>query len=74
LSSGPIVREEEPGRKAWCSCGLSKRQPMCDGSHRSVGKAPVIVELTEKKTCAWCTCKQTKTPPYCDGTHKTLPA
>jgi CDGSH iron-sulfur domain-containing protein 3 len=70
LSVGPIVREEEPGRKAWCACGLSKKQPFCDGSHKAVGKAPVVVELTEKKTVAWCMCKRTKTPPYCDGSHK----
>ena len=22
----------------WCSCGLSEKQPFCDGSHRKEGK------------------------------------
>ena len=21
----------------WCSCGLSKKQPFCDGSHKNAG-------------------------------------
>ena len=71
----PWVVEEQPGRKAWCACGESQKQPYCDGSHRTLntGKVPVIVELTEAKKVAWCGCKETKTPPYCDGTHRSLP-
>ena len=73
--NAPFVRDEQPGRKAWCACGESAKQPFCDGSHSrlNTGKVPVIVELTEAKKVAWCGCKETKTPPFCDGTHKTLP-
>lgn len=73
--NSPFVVDEQPGRKAWCSCGHSQKQPYCDGSHSrlNTGMSPVIVELTEAKTVAWCGCKATKTPPYCDGTHKHLP-
>jgi len=66
----PYVIETEPRRYAWCSCGESKKQPFCDGSHGSTGMLPMHVEITEKKTVAWCGCKATSTPPYCDGTHK----
>ncbi|MBI5200377.1 MAG: CDGSH iron-sulfur domain-containing protein [Elusimicrobia bacterium] len=71
----PYVKEEAAGTKAWCSCGHSKNQPYCDGSHgrENTGMRPVVFNFTEPKKVAWCGCKKTKTPPFCDGTHKTLP-
>jgi len=69
---GPYVKEEKPGKRAWCSCGESTRQPYCDGSHIGTAHSPVLVEITQAKTIVWCGCKQTKTPPYCDGTHKKI--
>ena len=27
---------------AWCSCGLSKKQPFCDNSHKGTEFKPVI--------------------------------
>ena len=45
----PYVKEEPPGKRAWCACGLSTRQPYCDGSHIGTGISPVIVEIKEKK-------------------------
>jgi CDGSH-type Zn-finger protein len=68
----PIVRAMAAGSYSWCSCGLSKNQPFCDGSHKGTGFAPKRVELTEAKTVAWCACKHSKNAPFCDGTHKTL--
>lgn len=70
--NSPYVLEMEPRRYAWCSCGQSKKQPFCDGSHSDTGMFPVVVEITEKKKIAWCGCKATRTPPYCDGTHKSF--
>ncbi|MDE2038740.1 MAG: CDGSH iron-sulfur domain-containing protein [Elusimicrobia bacterium] len=69
----PWVVEEQPGKKAWCSCGESLKQPYCDGSHArlNTGKRPVICEIDQPKKVAWCGCKRTKTPPFCDGSHKT---
>ncbi len=74
IQKRPYVKQEEPGKKAWCSCGESENQPYCDGSHsrKETGKSPIIVEIEEAKTVAWCGCRETKTPPYCDGTHANL--
>jgi CDGSH-type Zn-finger protein len=69
---GPYEIEVEPRKYAWCSCGLSQKQPFCDASHRLTDMRSVVVEFSEKKTVYFCGCKQTKTPPYCDGTHNNL--
>lgn len=70
---GPFTKDEQPGKFAWCSCGQSKNQPYCDGSHKAAGLfRPLKLELPEEKRVSWCGCKHTKTPPFCDGTHKTL--
>lgn len=68
----PYVKQENPGKRAWCSCGLSIKQPFCDGSHKNGDLSPLIVDVKESCELAWCGCKQTKTPPYCDGSHELL--
>lgn len=68
----PIVENVEPGTYFWCSCGLSKTQPFCDGSHKGTGFAPQKVVIEESKLCAWCTCKHSRTAPFCDGSHGSL--
>lgn len=68
----PVVCELEPGEYWWCSCGMSKNQPYCDGSHKGTAFSPQKVEITEKRRYALCTCKQTKKSPFCDGAHKDL--
>jgi len=54
----------------WCSCGLSIRQPFCDGSHKKEGtfKSQKIT-FVESKDIFFCGCKLTKNPPFCDGSH-----
>jgi len=62
---------------AWCSCGLSEKQPFCDGKHKMIEGMPFkSLKVTfEKDQDAWfCTCKKTKNPPFCDGSHKHLEA
>ncbi|KAI9594576.1 hypothetical protein BDF19DRAFT_414308 [Syncephalis fuscata] len=71
-----------PGRKyQWCTCGLSKQQPWCDGkSHQKTRFKPLSWTVPEYKgnpsgqrLFSICNCKYTKTPPYCDGIHYDLP-
>lgn len=72
---GPYVREEQPGKKAWCACGQSQNQPFCDGAHNrlNTGMRPMMVEVTEAKKVAWCGCKHSANKPFCDGSHNKLP-
>ena len=58
----------------WCSCGRSKKQPFCDGSHAGTGFAPIAYKAaTEGEDVLFCGCKHTSTPPFCDGAHTNLP-
>ena len=61
-------------RYAWCSCGLSKMQPFCDGSHTSTktGMKPVVWTQQQDQTVLLCGCKRSGKLPYCDGTHNRL--
>ncbi len=56
----------------WCACGLSKKQPFCDGSHRTTAYEPMAFKATETTTVELCGCKQTGTGPFCDGSHERL--
>ncbi|XP_062485783.1 CDGSH iron-sulfur domain-containing protein 3, mitochondrial [Pezoporus occidentalis] len=69
----PFAVELKAGRTyAWCSCGHSKRQPFCDGAHKTAapGLSPLRFTPEEDARVWLCGCKRTRTPPYCDGTHK----
>lgn len=63
----------EQGKKYfWCACGLSKKQPFCDGSHKGSSFTPLKWTAEETGRKFFCACKHTKTPPFCDGSHKAL--
>ncbi|MEM1395523.1 MAG: CDGSH iron-sulfur domain-containing protein [Cyanobacteria bacterium P01_D01_bin.116] len=68
----PVIMELEAGTYYWCSCGKSKNQSFCDGSHKGSEFTPVAFEVTEKKKVAVCNCKYTSNSPYCDGSHSKL--
>jgi CDGSH-type Zn-finger protein len=68
----PYVLNTSPGTFHWCACGLSKKQPFCDGSHKGTDFAPLKVDLTEARTLAWCGCKHSKNGAFCDGSHAKL--
>ncbi|MBR73984.1 MAG: glutamate synthase [Dehalococcoidaceae bacterium] len=68
----PFVIDEVCGKKGFCTCGLSLKQPYCDGSHKGTGFAPEIIELSENKKVAWCGCKKSRKGAFCDGSHKNL--
>jgi mannose-6-phosphate isomerase-like protein (cupin superfamily)/CDGSH-type Zn-finger protein len=71
----PYLVALEKGRTYWwCSCGRSKRQPYCDGSHQGTGFEPLRhVAATDGEEVLFCGCKHTRTPPFCDGAHANLP-
>ena len=68
----PAVIELEPGTYYYCTCGQSKKQPFCDGSHSGTDFTPMKFEITENKKVALCQCKHTNNAPFCDGTHAKL--
>jgi len=53
----------------WCACGVSQKQPFCDGSHKGTSFKPVAFAAEETKQVFFCGCKRTKNPPLCDGSH-----
>jgi CDGSH iron-sulfur domain-containing protein 3 len=80
MSEKPVAAAKEPfavevveGRRYyWCSCGRSKTQPFCDGSHQDSAFEPVVFSAKKSQTVYLCGCKQTADRPYCDGTHNSL--
>jgi CDGSH-type Zn-finger protein len=81
----PAMVNVQPGKiYAWCTCGLSQKQPFCDGVHKKIAHTidehdePILpyksikVEFEKEEEVWFCQCKQTKTPHYCDGSHNKL--
>ena len=68
----PFVLKEAAGTRHFCTCGHSKGQPFCDGSHKGTGFTPKTVEITQEGKVAWCGCKHSKNGAFCDGSHKQL--
>jgi len=70
----PYIVELRPSEYWWCSCGLTQRQPFCDGTHEAehTGMKPLKVEVSKRQEVSFCGCRKSKGAPYCDGTHKTL--
>jgi CDGSH-type Zn-finger protein len=69
----PFVLDVPPGTYAWCACGLSKKQPYCDGSHSGTGLVPLVEVVDAARKIAWCGCKHSAKKPFCDGAHSKLP-
>jgi len=68
----PEVLTLEPGTYWWCACGLSAKQPFCDGAHKGSGLGPTRFEVEETRQVALCNCKHSGAKPFCDGAHKAL--
>ena len=66
---GPIVVQVEYGKQyLWCTCGASKKQPFCDGSHKGTPFKPLKFKADHTEM-ALCSCKATQNGPKCDGSH-----
>ena len=71
--ASPCIIELEKGKEYWwCTCGLSKSQPFCDGSHQGTDFQPMAFVADKSGKRGLCACKQTQNPPYCDGAHKDI--
>ena len=69
----PCAVEVKAGQSYWwCSCGRSKTQPFCDGSHKGSAFSPMEYKADKDGTVYFCACKQTKNAPFCDGSHSKL--
>lgn len=70
-NNSPIPVELKAGTTYYfCTCGKSKEQPFCDGSHKgsTFSPKPFVPEQDGRKFL--CRCKQTGNTPFCDGAHK----
>ncbi len=66
----PVKVELEEGKSYfWCSCGKSKNQPFCDGSHAGTEMKPQKFTAEKSGDAFLCQCKASANAPFCDGTH-----
>jgi CDGSH-type Zn-finger protein len=80
MSDTPTISQKSPygievvaGKSYfWCQCGLSSKQPFCDGSHKSTSFTPVKYQAEASGKIFFCGCKHSKNKPLCDGTHNSL--
>ncbi len=74
----PVIADNKPikvelGKSQeyhFCTCGRSKSQPFCDGSHVGTSFTPKVVVAQEQGEAWLCACKHTGNAPFCDGSHK----
>jgi len=80
--SNPVIADNKPikvnlskGQEYhFCTCGKSKSQPFCDGSHVGTSFTPKVIVSDEDSESYLCACKHSANRPYCDGTHKQFTA
>ncbi len=53
----------------YCTCGKSKNEPFCDGSHKGSSCKPQVFKVEESKKYHMCSCKSSSKAPFCDGRH-----
>ncbi|MCY9870749.1 glutamate synthase-related protein [Vibrio barjaei] len=70
-SNIPIKVELEQDKEYYfCTCGRSKNQPYCDGSHAGTEFKPQSFSADKSGDAYLCRCKHSANLPYCDGSHK----
>lgn len=71
--NSPYKVDVEEGKSYfWCACGMSSKQPFCDGSHKGSEFNPIKYTAEKDGMVAFCGCRATGNSPMCDGTHRTL--
>lgn len=76
--SNPIIADNKPvkvnlskGQEYhFCTCGRSKSQPFCDGSHEGTSFTPRVIIAEKDGDDFLCACKHTGNSPFCDGSHQ----
>lgn len=76
--SNPVIADNKPVKVSltkgdeyhFCTCGRSKSQPFCDGSHVGTSFTPKVIVAEEDGDAYLCACKHSGNRPYCDGTHQ----
>jgi len=75
--ANPVVADNKPVKVTlskgqeyhFCTCGKSKSQPFCDGSHVGSSFNPRVIVAEEDGDAYLCACKHTGNTPFCDGAH-----
>lgn len=75
--SNPVIAGNKPVKVSlskgqeyhFCTCGRSKSQPFCDGSHVGTSFTPKVIAAEEDGDAFLCACKHSGNRPYCDGSH-----
>ncbi len=69
----PMAVELKAGETVWwCSCGRSRKQPFCDGSHQGTDFEPLEFTAEKDGKHFFCLCKRSANPPLCDGSHNRI--
>ncbi len=68
----PAVLTLTPGDYLYCTCGYSKDQPFCDGSHHGTKFQPTRFTIRKEMEYKLCQCKACAKGPFCDDSHLKL--
>jgi CDGSH-type Zn-finger protein len=65
----PAILTLKEGSYLYCTCGFSKTQPFCDGSHHGTKFQPEKFTIKKEREYRICQCKGCAKAPFCDDSH-----